>query len=173
MTVPAAEATPGAPTYWTSVDSPVGPLLLAGDRDTLRVLWFGRGRRTQGPDPAWTESADRFRGITSQLREYFAGRRTRFEMALAPAGTPFQRRVWQALLDIPYGETTTYGELARRLGDAKATRAVGLANGANPIAIVIPCHRVIGAGGALTGFGGGLPTKRALLDLEQGQRLLL
>jgi methylated-DNA-[protein]-cysteine S-methyltransferase len=111
--------------------------------------------------------------VTQQLREYFAGTRRQFDLVLAPQGTTFQQTVWRALQDIPYGETTSYGELARRIGDVKATRAVGLANGANPIAIVIPCHRVIGAGGALTGFGGGLPTKRALLDLEQGQRTLL
>lgn len=168
-----AGATDGVPIYWTEVDSPVGPLLLAGDRATLRVLSFGRGDRAKRPEASWVASADEFRDITRQLREYFAGHRTSFDMAVAPAGTLFQRRVWQALLEIPYGETTSYGALARRLGDVKATRAVGLANGANPIAIVIPCHRVIGAGGALTGFGGGLPTKRALLDLERGQRTLL
>jgi methylated-DNA-[protein]-cysteine S-methyltransferase len=161
------------PVYYTSIASPVGPLLLAGDRHALRVLWFGRGRKAAGPDAAWVESADPFRGVVSQLAEYFAGRRTRFEVAVEPRGTPFQQTVWRALQDIPYGETTSYGELARRIGDVKAVRAVGLANGANPVAIIIPCHRVIGANGALTGFGGGLPTKRALLDLEQGQRTLL
>lgn len=161
------------PTYWTTVESPVGPLLLAGDRRVLRVLWFGTGRKYQGARPEWVEAPDEFRDVGTQLREYFAGRRTRFEIAVEPAGTPFQRGVWRTLQDIPYGETVSYGTLARRLGDVKATRAVGLANGANPIAIVIPCHRVIGASGALTGFGGGLPTKRALLDLEQGQRTLL
>ncbi len=169
-----ARALPGGGiVYYTSIESPVGPLLLAGDRTTLRVLWFGHGRKAQGPDPAWVESADELRGIAAQLREYFAGRRTAFETAVEPRGTAFQQRVWRALLDIPYGETTSYGELARRIGDERAVRAVGLANGANPIAIVIPCHRVIGKSGALTGFGGGLPTKRALLDLEQGQRTLL
>ncbi|MFN7979643.1 MAG: methylated-DNA--[protein]-cysteine S-methyltransferase [Vicinamibacterales bacterium] len=162
-----------APTYWTTLDSPVGPLLLAGDRRVLRVLWFGTGRKFQGARPDWIASPDEFHDVSAQLREYFAGRRTRFDITVDPAGTPFQRNVWRALQDIPYGETISYGTLARRLGDVKATRAVGLANGANPIAIVIPCHRVIGASGALTGFGGGLPTKRALLDLEQGQRTLL
>lgn len=159
--------------YHTSIESPVGPLLLAGDARALRVLWFGRGRRASGPDPAWVASADPFRDVATQLTEYFAGRRTRFDVRVEPRGTPFQRTVWRALQDIPYGETTSYGELARRIGDVKAVRAVGLANGANPIAIIIPCHRVIGANGALTGFGGGLPAKRALLDLEQGQRTLL
>ncbi|MEZ5291682.1 MAG: methylated-DNA--[protein]-cysteine S-methyltransferase [Vicinamibacterales bacterium] len=161
------------PVYCTSIDSPIGPLLLAGDRRVLRVLWFGQGRKAQGPHPEWAEAPGEFDGVRQQLDEYFAGRRTRFEIAVEPDGTPFQQTVWRALLDIPYGETTTYGALARRIGDEKAVRAVGLANGANPIAIVIPCHRVIGAGGALVGFGGGLPTKRALLDLEQGQRTLL
>lgn len=169
-----AQALPGSSTvYWASVDSPIGPLLLAGDRQTLRVLWFGRGRKAQGPRPEWIAAPDELRGVAQQLREYFAGTRRHFEIDVAPAGTPFQQTVWKALLDIPYGETTTYGALARRIGDVKATRAVGLANGANPVAIVIPCHRVIGAGGTLVGFGGGLPTKRALLDLEQGQRTLL
>lgn len=170
----ATEARSAAPAvYWTSIESPVGPLLLAGDRETLRVLWFGRGRKAQGPVPGWVERPDEFRGVARQLREYFAGTRTAFDIAVAPHGTPFQQTVWRALRDIPYGATTTYGAVARQIGDLKAVRAVGLANGANPIAIVIPCHRVIGAGGALTGFGGGLPTKRALLDLEQGQRTLL
>lgn len=159
--------------YWTSIDSPIGPLLLAGDRDTLRVLWFGHGRKAQGPAPGWVEGPDEFRDVARQLREYFAGTRSAFDIAVAPDGTPFQQKVWRALQDIPYGTTTTYGAIARQIGDLKAVRAVGLANGANPIAIVIPCHRVIGAGGALTGFGGGLPTKRALLDLEHGQRTLL
>jgi methylated-DNA-[protein]-cysteine S-methyltransferase len=166
---PATDAT----VCWTSIESPIGPLLLAGDRHTLRVVWFGRGRKAQGPRAEWVESAAEFRGVAQQLREYFAGTRRRFDLTLAPQGTTFQQTVWRALQDIPYGETTSYGELARRIGDVKATRAVGLANGANPLAIVIPCHRVIGAGGALTGFGGGLPTKRALLDLERGQRTLL
>ncbi len=161
------------PMYHTTIDSPIGPLLLGGDRHTLRVLWFGRGRRAQGPAAGWIEAPGEFGDVAAQLREYFAGQRRAFDLAVAPAGTPFQRSVWQALQEIPYGETISYGELARRLGDLKAVRAVGLANGANPIAIVIPCHRVIGANGSLVGFGGGLPTKRALLDLEQGQRTLL
>lgn len=168
-TAPSAAGT----VFWTSVESPVGPLLVAGDRHVLRVLWFGHGRKAQGPRPEWVEAPDEFRDLAIQLREYFAGARTTFEIAVEPHGTTFQRTVWRALLDIPYGETWSYGQLARTIGDVKATRAVGLANGANPIAIVIPCHRVIGASGALTGFGGGLPTKRALLDLERGQRTLL
>jgi methylated-DNA-[protein]-cysteine S-methyltransferase len=169
----AAGTASATPAYHTTIDSPIGPLLLGGDRQALRLLWFGRGRRSQGPPPGWVEAPDEFRDAAAQLREYFAGRRRSFDLAVAPSGTPFQQSVWRALQDIPYGETLSYGELARRLGDPKAVRAVGLANGANPIAIVIPCHRVIGANGSLIGFGGGLPTKRALLDLEQGQRTLL
>ncbi|MGE0361717.1 MAG: methylated-DNA--[protein]-cysteine S-methyltransferase [Vicinamibacterales bacterium] len=158
---------------YTTLDSPIGPLLVAGDRTALRLLWFVRGRHVATPDPDWIESPATFRDAAAQLAAYFAGRLRAFDLPVEPAGTPFQRRVWRALLDIPYGETESYGALARRLGDPKAVRAVGLANGANPIAIVIPCHRVIGANGSLIGYGGGLPTKRALLDLEQGQRPLL
>jgi methylated-DNA-[protein]-cysteine S-methyltransferase len=154
-------------------DSPIGPLLLAGRDATLHTLWFMRGRRPPAIDPSWSEVADAFPVAVRQLTEYFAGTRMVFDLALAPHGTAFQQRVWRALQEIPYGETRSYGDVARQLGDAKAVRAVGLANGANPIPIVIPCHRVIGAGGSLVGFGGGLPTKRALLDLERGQRTLL
>lgn len=158
---------------YTTIDSPIGPLLLGGGAGALRLLWFVRGRQEATPDPSWTEARAPFRGAIDQLTAYFAGRLRTFDLALDPAGTPFQQRVWRALLDIPYGETESYGALARRIGEPKAVRAVGLANGANPIAIVIPCHRVIGANGSLTGYGGGLPNKRALLDLEQGQRPLL
>lgn len=155
------------------VESPIGPLLLAGRDATLEVLWFHHGRRPATIDPSWRLVPGAFAGVARQLAEYFAGTRTVFDIAVEPRGTEFQRRVWQALREIPYGQTISYGELARRIGDLKAVRAVGLANGANPIAVVIPCHRVIGASGALVGFGGGLPTKRALLDLEQGHRRLL
>lgn len=155
------------------VDSPIGQLLLAGRGDTLEVLWFLHGRRPATLDPSWRLAPGAFDGVARQLSEYFAGARTRFEIDVAPQGTEFQRRVWRALCEIPYGQTISYGELARRLGDVKAVRAVGLANGANPVAIVIPCHRVIGANGSLVGFGGGLPIKRALLDLEQGHQRLL
>ncbi len=158
---------------YTTLDSPIGPLLLAGDAQALRLLWFVRGRQVVTPDPSWTEARPPFRDAIDQLRAYFAGRLRTFELTLDPAGTPFQQRVWKALLDIPYGETESYSALARRIGDVKAVRAVGLANGANPISIVIPCHRVIGANGSLVGYGGGLPNKRALLDLERGQQALL
>lgn len=155
------------------VDSPIGELLLAGRGATLEVLWFLQGRRPATLDPTWRQVPDAFAAAARQLSEYFAGARTGFEIDVAPQGTEFQRRVWHALRAIPYGQTISYGELARRVGDGKAVRAVGLANGANPIAIVIPCHRVIGANGALVGFGGGLPIKRALLDLEQGRQRLI
>jgi methylated-DNA-[protein]-cysteine S-methyltransferase len=158
---------------YTIVDSPIGRLLLAGDDIALRLLWFVEGRQVAAPESSWTEDAQPFREVSAQLSAYFAGRLRDFSVPVAPGGTPFQSRVWRALQDIPYGETESYGALARRLGDPKAVRAVGLANGANPISIIIPCHRVIGASGSLVGYGGGLPTKRALLDLEQGQRTLL
>jgi methylated-DNA-[protein]-cysteine S-methyltransferase len=155
------------------VDSPIGPLLLAGDSSALRRLAFVREGLPE-PDDAWSrDEQGRLDAVCRELDAYFAGRLTRFETAVAPAGTPFQQRVWRALCDIPYGTTTSYGDLARTIGAEKAVRAVGAANGANPIAIIIPCHRVIGANGSLTGFGGGLPVKRALLDLEQGKRRLL
>lgn len=159
--------------YYTFMDSPVGRLLLAGDPSVLRLLWFAEGKHGGVPDPAWRESADPFVEVRRQLLAYFAGARTTFDLPLDPGGTPFQRRVWSGLREIPYGATISYGELARRVATASAVRAVGLANGANPISIVIPCHRVIGANGSLTGYGGGLPVKRALLALEQGQDALI
>jgi methylated-DNA-[protein]-cysteine S-methyltransferase len=158
---------------YTVLESPVGPLMLAGDDAVLRELWFLQGRQRMAPNPAWTESARAFAESTRQLKAYFAGRLKAFTVAVDPGGTLFQSKVWRALQEIPYGETISYGELARRIGDPRAVRAVGMANGANPISIIIPCHRVIGAGGALVGYGGGLPTKRALLALEQGQGALL
>lgn len=159
--------------HYRVVDSPVGALLLAGDGRALRRLAFVRNGEPK-PEEAWRE--DRLGALDPVCREleaYFAGRLRRFQTSVAPDGTEFQQRVWRALCEIPYGTTTSYGELAHRIGADRAVRAVGAANGANPIAIVIPCHRVIGADGSLTGFGGGLPVKRALLDLEQGTRRLL
>jgi methylated-DNA-[protein]-cysteine S-methyltransferase len=150
-------------------DSPVGPLLLAGDDASLRHLGFPKNGEPAKPAPGWTESAAR--GVLAesvkQLREYFAGRRTQFDLPLAPEGTPFQQSVWRCLQEIPYGETISYAELARRVGNPKAARAVGSANGKNRIAIIIPCHRVIAADGTLGGFGGGLPAKLKLLELEK------
>jgi methylated-DNA-[protein]-cysteine S-methyltransferase len=158
---------------YTQIDSPVGPLLLVGDEGGLRQLEFVRGNRAVRPDPAWREDSRPLQEAIRQLRAYFAGKLEKFDLPLAPQGTPFQRAVWKLLCDIPYGETISYGELARRMGNPKASRAVGLANGANPIAIVIPCHRVIGSDGKLTGYGGGLPLKEKLLALERRQLTLL
>jgi methylated-DNA-[protein]-cysteine S-methyltransferase len=155
------------------IDSPIGPLMLAGDGRALRRLAFVREGEPE-PDADWhLDTTGGLDGVCRELDTYFSGRLKRFSTLVAPDGTPFQRRVWTALCDIPYGRTVSYGELARTIGAEKAVRAVGAANGANPIAIVVPCHRVIGANGSLTGFGGGLPVKRALLDLEQGNRRLL
>jgi methylated-DNA-[protein]-cysteine S-methyltransferase len=156
------------------VDSPIGQLLVAGDDDGLRFVLFARGRDgTRGARPEWEADNGSLREATRQLDAYFAGKLREFTVPLAPEGTEFQQQVWRALCDIPYGETTSYGELARRIGHPKAVRAVGLANGSNPIAIIIPCHRVIGSNGSLTGYGGGLPIKKALLALERGQQAFI
>ena len=150
-------------TFTTTVDSPVGPLLLTSDGSSLTRLLFDAR-----PEPTWSaEPCAVLDRATQQLAEYFAGERTTFDLPLAPAGTPFQLTTWMALREIPYAETINYGQLALRVGNAKASRAVGLANGRNPISIVVPCHRVIGANGSLTGYGGGLGRKRLLLDLER------
>ena len=152
--------------YWHTIDSPVGRLLLGGDGERLTRIQFQSGPRPLQPQAHWIEAARPFAAAIAQLEAYFTGRRRAFDLPLAPAGTAFQLSVWRALRSIPYGETISYGELAHRVGNPRASRAVGLANGANPLPIVVPCHRVIGANGALTGFGGGLPTKQALLALE-------
>ena len=161
--------------FYTEVDdSPVGPLLLAGDSEALHVLAFGVGSRPRAIDAAWKpDTKGVLTDVRRQLDQYFAGRLQHFTTRLAFNGTPFQNAVWQELTRIPYGETISYLDLAKRIENPKAVRAVGMANGANPIAIIVPCHRVIGSNGSLTGFGGGLPTKRALLELEKGQRTLL
>jgi methylated-DNA-[protein]-cysteine S-methyltransferase len=153
-------------TYWHQMQSPVGPLLLAGTADALTHVYFQSGPRPARPASDWHKSAAPLAAVVRQLEEYFAGSRREFELPLAPAGTEFQLAVWQALRGIPYGRTVSYGQLARDLGHANGARAVGLANGSNPLPVIIPCHRVIGADGSLTGFGGGLPIKRALLGLE-------
>jgi methylated-DNA-[protein]-cysteine S-methyltransferase len=152
--------------YWYETDSPVGTLLLAADEAALMRVHFQAGPRPLRPPPAWRRDAAPFAAALAQLREYFCGARRVFRLPLAPRGSPFQRTVWAALQAIPYGETVSYGELARGLGLAGGARAVGLANGANPLPIIVPCHRVIGADGSLTGFGGGLDIKRVLLSLE-------
>jgi len=149
------------------VDSPVGRLLVAGDDNAVRRIEFPQDGTPGRPEAGWHESiGGPLQEAVRQLREYFSGARTEFDLPLAPEGTIFQRNVWSRLQEIPYGQTISYGELARRVGNPKASRAVGAANGCNPLPIVIPCHRVIGANGKLTGFGGGLPTKQLLLSLE-------
>jgi methylated-DNA-[protein]-cysteine S-methyltransferase len=136
----------------------------------LRSISFQTANRSAKPAEGWRRTEEPFRDVILQLDAYFAGRLRRFELPLAPEGTPFQREVWSALTTIPYGETVSYGELARQVGRPNACRAVGAANGRNPIPIIIPCHRVIGADGSLTGFGGGLPIKQRLLLLEAVER---
>lgn len=149
------------------IESPVGPLLVAADDAGLRLIEFPGPRHPVALGEDW-RAGDHpvLRRAQAQLDEYFAGERRGFDLPLAPQGTPFQREVWFALAGIPHGETISYAELARRVQRPSATRAVGAANGRNPLPIVLPCHRVIGADGSLTGFGGGLPTKRFLLELE-------
>ena len=158
---------------YTWMDSPVGKLLLAGDEAGLRSVSFETSNRAEIVREDWVEDRAALRDVEQQLRDYFAGALREFDLELAPMGTEFQLRVWKALREIPYGETISYGELARRIGNTKASRAVGLANGCNPIAIIVPCHRVIGSDGSLTGFGGGLRNKEILLGLESGQGRLL
>src|SRR5271170_6647660 len=157
----------------TSMESPIGPLLLAGDERGLHLVHFANGRRPKSPSPAWVEDKNPFKEAIRQLKAYFAGKLTEFELPLVLAGTEFQLLVWRNLQKIPYGETVSYGQLAKRIGKPEASRAVGLANGSNPIPIIIPCHRVIGSNGHLTGFGGGIPLKKKLLALESNQFSLL
>jgi methylated-DNA-[protein]-cysteine S-methyltransferase len=156
-------------TYWTMIDSPLGPLLLTADGKGISGLIMDADidERMAG-SAGWIEDPAHFEEARRQLEEYFAGQRTEFDLPLSAAGTPFQREVWAALQTIPYGEVRSYSEIAAQIGRPGASRAVGLANGRNPIAVIVPCHRVIGASGALTGYGGGLPRKRLLLDLEAG-----
>lgn len=156
-----------------TLESPIGPLLLAGDETGVRFLLFGNGRRHVAPAPGWEPDSGLLREPARQLTAYFKGTLRAFDVPVVPAGTAFQLSVWAALQRIPYGETISYGELASQLGNPKAVRAVGLANGSNPISVIIPCHRVIGSNGSLVGYGGGLATKQALLALERGQRTLL
>ena len=146
--------------------SPVGPLLLAGDGDALSAIGFSSGKGARRAEPSWKRDDAAFADAVRQLEEYFDGARRAFDLELAPSGTAFQRQVLDALLTIPYGETRSYADVARQVGRPAAVRAVGAANGRNPLPIVIPCHRVIGRDGSLTGFGGGLDAKRVLLELE-------
>ena len=152
--------------WYTEIESPIGPLRLAADAEGLRQIDFLAGEPRPLPE-AWVRDPARLADVAAQLRAYFTGTLRDFDLKLAPQGTAFQRGVWSRLCEIPYGATTSYGELARRVGNPKASRAVGLANGRNPIPIVIPCHRVIGSDGSLTGYGGGLAIKERLLALER------
>ena len=146
--------------------SPVGRLAVVADEQGLRHILFESERHPVTRSPDWQRDADALREAREQLLAYFRGERRGFDLRLAPVGTPFQMKGWQALAEIPFGKTWSYGDLARRIGDPKAVRAVGAANGRNPLPIVLPCHRVIGSDGSLTGFGGGLPVKQFLLELE-------
>lgn len=157
-------------TYYTYFDSPIQPLLLTSDGNALTGLFMVAHKHGPEIEAGWVQddAAAPFVEAKRQLAAYFAGQRTEFDLPLAPAGTGFQQRVWDELRRIPYGQTMTYGELARRIGNPNASRAVGLANGRNPLSIIVPCHRVVGAGGKLVGYAGGMTRKEALLALEQG-----
>ena len=148
------------------VESPLGKLLLSGN-ERLESLHFPLGKTRIEPEKEWVYTEAVFSEAIDQLKDYFKGERKRFDLELSVQGTAFQKSVWKELVKIPYGETISYGELAQRIGNPKASRAVGLANGKNPISIIIPCHRVIGKDGSLTGFGGGLEAKKALLEFEK------
>jgi len=153
--------------HFVHYDSPVGALLLAADDALLRVIEFPSPRHAVAREATWRAGSNAILDeARAQLDGYFAARRRRFDLPLGPRGTRFQCTVWRALADIPYATTISYAQLATRVGQASATRAVGAANGRNPLPIVLPCHRVVGSDGSLTGFGGGLPTKRFLLELE-------
>ena len=155
-------------TLYTRMHSPLGSLLVIGTEQHVTGIYIQAQKYHPEPGVRWIRADDRFSEERSQLDQYFAGRRRRFDIAIRPAGTTFQRDVWSALARIPFGTTTTYGEIARRIGRPDAPRAVGAAVGRNPISIVIPCHRVVGADGSLTGFAGGIRNKRLLLNLESG-----
>lgn len=152
--------------YYCYLKSPIGDLLLAGDDNGLSLIGFPQGKMRHDPEPDWIFNEKPFATARQQLEEYFAGDRKEFDLPLNLSGTEFQVKVLEELQRIPYGETTSYGDIAKRIGRPRAMRAVGAANGRNPIPIIVPCHRVIGSSGDLTGFGGGLDTKAALLRLE-------
>ena len=157
----------GSDMYYSYMDSPIGRLLLAGDGQRLEILGFSTGGKARGADPQWKRDDESFHAVKRQLGEYFSGDRQEFDVELWPRATEFQSRVLEYLQNIPYGETRSYRAVAVAIGNPKAVRAVGGANGNNPIPILIPCHRVIGSNGTLTGFGGGVDAKRYLLDLER------
>ncbi len=152
--------------YYCYFDTPIGELLLAGEANALSMIGFPKGVMRSDPEPDWIYNEEPFADVREQLAEYFSGERKDFDLPLTIAGTEFQLSVLEALQKIPYGETRSYGAIAKQIGRPRAVRAVGAANGRNPIPIIVPCHRVIGHTGDLTGFGGGLDTKEALLRLE-------
>ena len=152
--------------YYCYFETPIGELLLAGEAGALSMIGFPKGAMRRDPEQDWIYNEAPFENVRTQLSEYFRGERRDFDLPLTLAGTEFQVTVLEALQQIPYGETTSYGAIAKQIGRPKAMRAVGAANGRNPIPIIVPCHRVIGSSGDLTGFGGGLDTKEALLRLE-------
>jgi methylated-DNA-[protein]-cysteine S-methyltransferase len=157
-------------TLTTTVESPVGPLTLTSKGGRLTGLHMEGQAHSPTDRTSWAQDAGPFRDITAQLSAYFAGELTDFDVDLDLAGTEFQRRVWETLCAIPYGETRSYSQLAGKIGNSRACRAVGLANGRNPVAIIVPCHRVIGANGSLVGYGGGLDRKVLLLEHERKVR---
>ncbi|KFN44883.1 methylated-DNA--[protein]-cysteine S-methyltransferase [Arenimonas oryziterrae] len=152
--------------WFDQFDTPIGLLTIAGEPQALRHVLFPSNRHDIGDRSGWKRDGAPLRAAREQLLAYFEGERRQFDLPLDPVGTPFQRRVWTVLAEIPFGATWSYGDVARRLGEPKAVRAVGAANGRNPLPILLPCHRVIGADGSLTGFGGGLPIKQFLLAHE-------
>lgn len=164
--------------HYRYADSPLGRMLLVADQDALTGVYFVGQKYEAMPGADWSEpdpdvpAAAPLSRAQRQLEEYFAGKRDRFELKLAPSGTPFQQRVWQALAAIPSGSTVTYGALANSIGAPRSVRATGAAVGRNPISIVLPCHRVVGSDGSLTGYAGGLERKRALLALEAESRFM-
>ncbi|HXN98874.1 MAG TPA: methylated-DNA--[protein]-cysteine S-methyltransferase [Candidatus Acidoferrales bacterium] len=158
--------------FYTHYDSPLGNMLLVADERGLRLISFASGKRPERPQADWRQDSAPFLDTIRQLRAYFEGKLRDFDLPLSLEGTEFQLRVWQGLRDIPYGQTISYGQLACRVGNPKGARAVGLANGSNPIPIIVPCHRVIGSNGSLVGYGGGLSNKKALLFLERQHEFL-
>jgi methylated-DNA-[protein]-cysteine S-methyltransferase len=151
-------------TLYTQIQSPIGRLLLDGNERALQGLHMSPA----GPRPGWRSARESFADAVEQLEQYFAGERVEFDLELDMRGTDFQKDVWNALLTIPYGETRSYGQIAKQIGRPDRARAVGAANGSNPVSIIVPCHRVIGSDGSLTGYGGGLDRKRWLLEHEAG-----
>lgn len=153
--------------FYSEMDSPVGTLWLLGDGERLQALYMDEQRHRPPPPPGCERNDQAFRLVREQLKAYFAGKLRKFELSLDADGSDFQKRVWKALCKIPFGATESYGGLAKSIGNVNASRAVGLANGKNPIGIIVPCHRVVGANGSLTGYGGGLPRKQWLLEHEK------